>query len=335
MALTRCTSRLALVHARPLPAVLGLGPDDAEYGDVEPAAAEPGLVAPAKAGVADVGAPGLQDTVAMPALWFEDDADEASGDEPAAAAGVHAATTTPTHDGATSRQVVEEPVGAVPDDDATADEVGAVPADEAAAGEAAAIDGPSIRAPVDVAPIDAPDDRAAVGGAHVDAAAHADVAWVDIAPLNGAHAEVDADGAHADAEVDADGAHADADAEVDGIHDDAEVDADGMHAHVPAEVDAPDDPRAGEASDPVADTVSLLDDLDHDIARAVANAVADKLALLVSPALLPLVADELVRTLDERWAATAATVDGRATGGRGPAPGEAPSEEPADGVSLP
>ncbi len=63
-----------------------------------------------------------------------------------------------------------------------------------------------------------------------------------------------------------------------------------------ARQDEADDDR----HDRVAATVALLGDLDHDVARAVAHAVADKIALLVSPALLPLVADELVHALDQR-----------------------------------
>jgi ATP-dependent exoDNAse (exonuclease V) beta subunit len=54
-------------------------------------------------------------------------------------------------------------------------------------------------------------------------------------------------------------------------------------------------------STPTPDLAVALDavgDLDHDIARAVAAAVADKLGQVVSPALLPLVAAELVRMLE-------------------------------------
>jgi hypothetical protein len=49
VALTRCTNRLALVHARPLPAVLGLGspPQGAHEGEVQPAAGDRFEVLPA------------------------------------------------------------------------------------------------------------------------------------------------------------------------------------------------------------------------------------------------------------------------------------------------
>ena len=92
-------------------------------------------------------------------------------------------------------------------------------------------------------------------------------------------------------------------------------------------------PPAGPA-DRVAATVALLGDLDHDVARAVAHAVADKLALLVAPALLPLVTEELVRTLDERTAG-ASSVDEPATDSGAAAGGDsADAEPPPSGVST-
>jgi hypothetical protein len=54
---------------------------------------------------------------------------------------------------------------------------------------------------------------------------------------------------------------------------------------------------AGEPERPVPALAAALDDLDRDVARAIAATVAAKLAGLVSPSLLPLVADELVREL--------------------------------------
>ncbi len=63
--------------------------------------------------------------------------------------------------------------------------------------------------------------------------------------------------------------------------------------------------------------VDALVDLDRDIARAIARTVADKLDRLVTPALLPLVAEELLAVL-----------------GVGPAPGPAPAEG-ADGGEEP
>ena len=81
------------------------------------------------------------------------------------------------------------------------------------------------------------------------------------------------------------------------------------------------------APDPAAAAVDLLGDLDHDVARAVAHAVADKLALLVAPALLPLVTDELVRTLDQR-SADATPAGAPATGSERRAGDDGASAEP-------
>ena len=64
VALTRCTTRLALVHARPLPTVLGLGPAAPTTADVAEERAVP-ETSPGDDGPA-VDGPELQDTVAMP-----------------------------------------------------------------------------------------------------------------------------------------------------------------------------------------------------------------------------------------------------------------------------
>ena len=65
----------------------------------------------------------------------------------------------------------------------------------------------------------------------------------------------------------------------------------------------------------VHEAVAAVDDLDHDIARAVAEAVVERLARAVDPSLLPLVAEEVARTLAVRLSATdpswAQTTDGR------------------------
>ena len=92
VALTRCTNRLAIVHARPLPTVLGLGPADAVTEDApeetavpDPAADDdPGAshdpVAPDRlaglGGRTEPDEPALPDTVAM-AVPFPDDEPEA------------------------------------------------------------------------------------------------------------------------------------------------------------------------------------------------------------------------------------------------------------------
>jgi hypothetical protein len=112
VALTRCTNRLVLVHARPLPSVLGLG-DEHD----------------------DDSAPRLDDTAAMPIVWLDDEQDAApadasvtapvglSGDAPNAAAADDDAT---------------EDDGAAGDDEAAPDEVGADLRAELAAAESAA-----------------------------------------------------------------------------------------------------------------------------------------------------------------------------------------------------
>ena len=88
---------------------------------------------------------------------------------------------------------------------------------------------------------------------------------------------------------------------------------------------------AAPVPDRVAATVALLGDLDHDVARAVAHAVADKIALLVAPALLPLVADELVHALDQR-SLGATRVDAPDTDCTDPGDTGATAEPPPSGM---
>ena len=278
VALTRCTSRLVIVHSRPLPPVLGLGSGDVPSPAAPPAEStahetaeqavadarapgdEPGTIGPATSIGPDGDTPRLQDTVAMPAIWFDDDADlHTSG-------------------------AMGDPVVPAPYDDVDHDDVDHGDAD--------------LREPVDLAPVDDPKP--------LDVAPVGDPEPLDVAPFDDRDGGADPPGRGGSA-----GDLADA-GEPPPVTPAALIPADTAPLATPA-----DTALLATRADPVAATVALLGDLDHDIARAVAVAVADKLALLVAPTLLPLVADELVRTLDRRLAA--ATPDGAsATDGDGP-----------------
>ena len=248
VAMTRCTSRLALVHARPLPPVLGLGhtddidhledevqmPDDAaragglDLAAVERAAraADSDSLAVASAIVDHDVDPGV-DTVAMPVVRFDEDDDE---------------------------------VGVMVDDELP----------EVAAHAAADSDGET-RA----------DAGVAAGGPAVDVSDDLPSASsAELPEANGAAPAVDPPAA-LPVPVPVPIAGTDA------------VIATGRVDRVMVS-----SPRSDRAT-----VLSALGDLDQDIARAVAATVADKLVHLVAPGLLPAVAEELARALDERCAA--------------------------------
>jgi DNA helicase IV len=215
VALTRCTSRLALVHARPLPAVLGLGP---------PAAPPP----PETAVTAETAEPV---ETAEPEVGTV--VDETSEPE-------HAAEPEPRPEPEEVEAVVEVAEGW---DEGGVDE--GVEAGEVAEVEVAEVE----VAEVEVAEVEA-----------------AEIEVADVEPAEVEAAEVEAEPEAGPEPVPA---------------------ASGLAETVVVSTPAPD----------LAVALDALGDLDRDIARAVAAAVADKLGQAVSPALLPLVAAELVRML--------------------------------------
>jgi DNA helicase IV len=205
VALTRCTSRLALVHARPLPAVLGLGP---------PAAPPP----PETAVTAET-----VETVETAEPEVGTVVDETSEPE-------HAAEPEPRPEPEEVEAVVEVAEGW---DEGGVDE-----------------------------------------GVEAGEVAEVEVAEVEVAEVEAAEVEA--------AEVEA----AEVEAEPEAGREPVPA-ASGLAETVVVSTPAPD----------LAVALDALGDLDRDIARAVAAAVADKLGQAVSPALLPLVAAELVRML--------------------------------------
>jgi hypothetical protein len=218
VALTRCTSRLALVHARPLPAVLGLGP---------PAAPPP----PETAVTAETAEPVETAETAEPEVGTV--VDETSEPE-------HAAEPEPRPEPEEVEAVVEVAEGW---DEGGVDE--GVEAGEVAEVEVAEVE----VAEVEVAEVEA-----------------AEIEVADVEPAEVEAAEVEAEPEAGPEPVPA---------------------ASGLAETVVVSTPAPD----------LAVALDALGDLDRDIARAVAAAVADKLGQAVSPALLPLVAAELVRML--------------------------------------
>ena len=208
VALTRCTSRLALVHARPLPAVLGLGP---------PAAPPP----PETAVTAETAEPVETAETAEPEVGTV--VDETSEPE-------HAAEPEPRPEPEEVEAVVEVAEGW---DEGSVDE--------------------------------------GVEAGEVD---EVEVAEVEVAEVEVAEVEA--------AEVEAAEVEAEPEAGPEPV-----PPASGLAETVVVSTPAPD----------LAVALDSLGDLDRDIARAVAAAVADKLGQAVSPALLPLVAAELVRML--------------------------------------
>jgi hypothetical protein len=206
VALTRCTSRLALVHARPLPAVLGLAP---------PAAPPPPETAVTAETVESV------ETVETAEPEVGTVVDETSEPE-------HAAEPEPRPEPEEVEAVVEVAEGWDEGDEGV--EAGEV-------------------AEVEVADVEA---------------AEVEAAEVEVAEVEAA--EVEAEPEAGPEPVPA---------------------ASGLAETVVVSTPAPD----------LAVALDALGDLDRDIARAVAAAVADKLGQAVSPALLPLVAAELVRML--------------------------------------
>ncbi|HEX5944813.1 MAG TPA: UvrD-helicase domain-containing protein [Acidimicrobiales bacterium] len=283
VALTRCTTRLVIVHARPLPPVLDLGSGDVQ--DVEAALAD---------------APGGTDRPEQPVLDPTEEieaVDAPAADDPldGRVAPFAAAVTPPDVD------VDESGVLLYPADE---DDIGSSAAradrDDHGDLEARPRPTPAVVEPAALAqgePVDAPPSSPAPPADPADATATPPAPPAD--PVDGTATPPARPADPADA----------------------------IATSPAAAVTPPDDP-----ADRVAATVALLGDLDHDVARAVAHAVADKLALLVAPALLPLVTEELVRTLDERTAGVipvgeAATDSGAAAGGEAAA-----AEHPPSGV---
>ena len=338
VALTRCTTRLALVHARPLPAQLGLGTPEPGPERVESQAAgsEPGAGTLRGAGAAH----------AEPGVVWPDDV------EPEHAVPSVDATGDP-EPGRSETELV-----ALRDDEAEHPESAAEPAAVAVAGAGAEPERvspqwgtpddaePEHPEPEDFAPGDAEPERPEPEVLAPGDAEPADLPHTDPAPAAQAYGDTEpAVVAHGGADAPA---VAPADAEPErfaperGVPEQSEPEHPGPQvlAHgetepaVPAHTDAepavfapggaePAGPGAGATvasgaepgaatahgglaeqvvvSTPGLDADGVLDalgDLDRDIARAIARTVAAKLAHLLSPALLALVADELARELD-------------------------------------
>ena len=286
VAMTRCTTSLALVHARPLPPALGLGPaenlglardggtdaDDGRDSDADP-----------------VGRADQVDDCALASrdrsgLAEHEDAGRSGGLDLAA---VERAARAPAADpvAATSAPEVDPGVDTVAmpvirfDDDALDDQ------------------------PLDEGPLHdvALDERTnGATGAHGEAAGDpaggADAAAERSSPAQPPGATVDAAGPSVPVE-------------------DAMTEGGAVVATGRVE-------RVVSSSRPDRATVlSALGDLDHEIARAVAATVADRLAHVVAPGLLPAVAEELARALDERVRADRPAVS---PNGHGPAVGPDP-----------
>lgn len=340
VAMTRCTSRLALVHARPLPPVLGLGPAE-EAGPATPAACgdRPDELALAPD---DAGPPGGLDLAAV-----ERAARAAASDPVATAVDPDVDPDVDPGVDTVAMPVIErgpdpEPAGSGHGTSGRRPAGGARPFDDA----------------VPVGAIDAPGDV----DPGVDTVAMPVIRFDDdtldpgagAAPDAGADAEVGAV-AHADVAADAAATPAPAAEQSDAV-------TPAPPAHIPLANGAaasgatgpPSVPPPGTAAEPPvghpvpvagpvtetgvvfspgrvdrvvvssrpdrATVLSALGDLDHDIARAVAATVADKLSHLVAPGLLPVVAEELARALDERCAGAARAAV--TSNGHGPAVGD-------------
>jgi DNA helicase IV len=240
VALTRCTSRLALVHARPLPPALGLGSGVVDArGEPAPAVAEPAHAHEEEAAVAEP-----EDAQPDPSRWID-----ITPAEPELEPWFHPAP---------------QP------------EPGPHPAPEPAAVEA------EPEPAVHPAPQPEPGVYPAPG------------------PEPGVHAAPQPEPGVYSAPQPEPGVHPAADPVVAGPGPEPAVESD-----APPESEQAAAPGLADrvvVSTPGPDVAAALDalgDLDHEIARAVARAVADKLGRVVTPALLPLVAAELVRALDE------------------------------------
>jgi DNA helicase IV len=321
VAMTRCTSRLALVHARPLPPVLGLGAGE-EAGPPMYAEGDDGAGAEAE-GADHHGRLDHLDHLDEMAL-ASDGADLGAGlDLAAVERAAQAAASDPL------AATVDPDVSDVdPDVDPGVDTV-AMPVirfddDDH---DDVDIDGDAF------AEVDG-DAFAEVGGTDTDEGLVADAsAHAGAAPDAEGHvAHVAADAAAAPAQPAAEGSDAvtpAASAHMPGTNG-AAAPPTGVTGPSPG---APPDPAAEPAVGPPvpvataitengaviptgrvdrlmvsssgpdrATVLSALGELDRDIARAVAATVADKLAHLVAPGLLPAVAEELARALDERCA---------------------------------
>ena len=121
VALTRCTTRLVIVHARPLPPVLGLETGDVPNAEADLSEAHDGTDSPGDgdelgqqpgepvaSAHGDGPPPRLDDTVAMPTLWFDDDPQEALAASDAAVPPVAEDATATAPD----RPAEAQPVGA-------------------------------------------------------------------------------------------------------------------------------------------------------------------------------------------------------------------------------
>ncbi|HET6953956.1 MAG TPA: ATP-binding domain-containing protein [Acidimicrobiales bacterium] len=295
VALTRCTSRLALVHTRPLPAVLGLGRAEAP-----PATEE------AEAWPADVD--DVYDVFDVEAVHDVDAVYDVCDVEAVQEVEV-------VHDVEAVYDAVQE-VEAVQDVEALYDAVHDVEVAEAAVATGVDPEGDAMADPGDQpedgleaeAEVDGDGDGDAVAdravAAGVDARAEAlngrdgRAAWAALAAegaLDAMAGDDDAgDAPVAGAVLDpGSGAPGSPFAGVGGTGDAEPVDEPEPVPHGLAERVVVSTP----ASD-LAGALDALGDLDRDIARAVAAAVADKLGQVVAPALLPLVAAELVRRLE-------------------------------------
>jgi DNA helicase IV len=341
VAMTRCTSRLALVHARPLPPVLGLGGSPA--GELAPSLEGPEPSIDDAAGETATGgdeapAPGLVDLVAVDRAthpdpdrgddagddtlpMLTDDVDEGSEDRPTVDVGEGSGDrpTVEVVEGSGDRPTVEVSDDAV--DRPTVevvDHAGSMPTVEVGDGPAA----------VPVA--DVGDDAVAMPASSFDEEGD-DVQAVPVEATAPGRATIPPSPVGTGDEPRSPGHDLPAD-------DEPSIDRRDPSVAVGAAT-GEEAPVLSSSVDPDASTVlAAIDDLDHDIARAIAATVADKLAHLLAPPLLPIVAEELARALGTRAEPPTTTppiANGEATNGRSTNGGATSGEADAEGIRPP